>query len=640
MADFQAIGSVSATLQTLLLDRMDFPTALLSSGQSVAVTVDAPPLYEPNEGAAPAEVPQVNLFLYRVVENAFLKNQEIPGHGSTAYGTPPLSLELFYLLTAYGRSSQGADIGDSKLAQYLLGSAMSVFHDFPIITESLTRHSAAVIGDPILDPRLFDEFEQLRLCLYPLSLEDAAKVWTALAQPYRLSAAYVVSATQIESRRPRRFPRPVGEPPTAGPRISAVTLARPEVSDLHVIRDGTEHAYPYARIGDTLVVLGKGFVGGVVRLAIGPLQFIVKPTTASRIEAPIPDASLPDGTPISAEDRLQPGAHGVRVLIGVDAIPQVSFDSNAAVFMLVPKITGAINLDPPTADPQLMHIDGVRLWQEGLPAQTVIAGFVTPAAAYSTASPTHIDVPLVDSLPRTKVVSLVGGDASAFTGTQGSTQLEVQFGTTNRVLSLAPMADLDAAARLLGAAIRAVDTASAFANARVAVVRNGGEARLVIVPGGLRAAVSVTAHQGDWIAGTLGLTAGAGATSVEGYLSGGLDPFPKVRAATPVLSVTIDGVQRQVSLGARPSTLGEAASKLETAIRGSTPLDPNFAATRAAVLGSQLLILPGNGKPIQIDAVAGVDETSVRDLQLKATYLVRVRVNGAESLDGAAVTLP
>jgi hypothetical protein len=59
-----------------------------------------------------------------------------------------------------------------------------------------------------------------------------------------------------------------------------------------------------------------------------------------------------------------------------------------------------------------------------------------------------------------------------------------------------------------------------------------------------------------------------------------------------------------------------------------------------AVLGSQLLILPGNGRPIQIDAVPGTDDTSVRDLQLKTTYMVRVRVNGAESLDSAVATLP
>src|SRR6185503_3219574 len=154
MADFQAIGGVSATLQTLLQDRMDFPPDLLPVGQTVAVTVDAPPAYEPDDGAAPAELPQVNLFLYRVTENAFLKNQEIPGRGGAAYGTPPLSLELFYLLTAYGRSSAGEDIGDSKLAHHLLGSAMRVFHDFPVITESLARHAAPVIGDPILDPRL------------------------------------------------------------------------------------------------------------------------------------------------------------------------------------------------------------------------------------------------------------------------------------------------------------------------------------------------------------------------------------------------------------------------------------------------------------------------------------------------------
>ena len=68
----------------------------------------------------------------------------------------------------------------------------------------------------------------------PLTIEDLSKVWTALTMPFRLGASYHVSVVQIQSRRQRSFPQPVGEPPprtpadfgtppTTGPRVFAAT---------------------------------------------------------------------------------------------------------------------------------------------------------------------------------------------------------------------------------------------------------------------------------------------------------------------------------------------------------------------------------------------------------------------------------
>src|SRR5438094_766255 len=74
------------------------------------------------------------------------------------------------------------------------------------------------IGPPPPTPKddaLRDEFERIKLSLEPLTLEDVTKVWSALLQRYRLSAAYVVNVVQIQSQRPRRFVRPVGQPVSA-----------------------------------------------------------------------------------------------------------------------------------------------------------------------------------------------------------------------------------------------------------------------------------------------------------------------------------------------------------------------------------------------------------------------------------------
>ncbi len=149
------------------------------------------------------EDPRVNVFLYRVTQNGYLLNQEIPGRGNASgYGHPPLSLDLHYLVTAYGNtavSGGGAAVFDDTPAHFLLGSAMRVLHDVPIVTEGVMTVRAPS-GALVLHESLRDGYERVRLGLEPLTLEDVTKVWTALALRYRLSAAV------CRQRRPDREP--------------------------------------------------------------------------------------------------------------------------------------------------------------------------------------------------------------------------------------------------------------------------------------------------------------------------------------------------------------------------------------------------------------------------------------------------
>src|SRR5262249_34470596 len=129
-----------------------------------------------------AETPRVNLLLFRVAENGWLKNQEIPGHNNpSAYGHPPLSLDLHYLLTAYGTRETASNFQES-LSHFLLGSAMRVFHDHAIVDDDLLTVRDPV-GTRLLHDSLRGEFEKIKLSLEPVTLEDLSKVWTALTQP-------------------------------------------------------------------------------------------------------------------------------------------------------------------------------------------------------------------------------------------------------------------------------------------------------------------------------------------------------------------------------------------------------------------------------------------------------------------------
>jgi hypothetical protein len=335
------------------------------------------------------------LFLYQVTENAFLKNQDrraSPG----AYGSPPLSLNAHYLITAYGATQEATSmfVNESQ-AQQLLGSAMRVLNDFPVITDSLVTVRNPV-GQMILHDSLRRAYEKIKICLDPLSLEDLTKIWTSLTIPYRLSAAYSISVVQIESRRARRFPQLVGEPLTAGPMITVVPLQTPYIASLAVIRQGDpeqgERSTPYARIGDTLVIKGEHFSGGTVNVAIGGLQIPVIPVSNKRIELILPDDQFAwngANVAIPAEARLQPGVQTVEVVTTPPGLPNAPARSNQAIMMLTPHIQSITGTAPST-----LTITGTRLFAPDLECETLVGQVLFMADAYTAASSTSITVTL------------------------------------------------------------------------------------------------------------------------------------------------------------------------------------------------------------------------------------------------------
>src|SRR5260370_19198041 len=113
-------------------------------------------------------------------------------------GQPPLALDLFYLLTAYER-----DDGDSSvIAHRLLGRAMRVLHDHPLLGTDEIR-TALPNND------LAEQIERIRITPQPMAVEEFSKLWTTFQVGYRISAAYQVSVVLIDSTRPSRTPLPV-----------------------------------------------------------------------------------------------------------------------------------------------------------------------------------------------------------------------------------------------------------------------------------------------------------------------------------------------------------------------------------------------------------------------------------------------
>src|SRR6516164_6550903 len=109
MSTYKAIRAVSSTLHDLLTNEME--------DGPISVT-----LLPPDIAPTTATGKRINLYLYLITENQFLKNQEIPGEGYPgAYGNPPLSLNLHYLMTGFSDTDTGDD--RDLFAQETLGDA-------------------------------------------------------------------------------------------------------------------------------------------------------------------------------------------------------------------------------------------------------------------------------------------------------------------------------------------------------------------------------------------------------------------------------------------------------------------------------------------------------------------------------------
>lgn len=357
MSDFTGIEAVTSTLQAILQGRMVEPPSITTAPPDVEVDDIDPPI--------------LNLFLYRISQSASLKNQDLPGMaGPMSFGHPPLSLELHYLMSA-----TGLDPNDDTGAHRLLGDAMLVLHDNPIVAKD----------DPLLDPALQNEVELLKVTMEELDSEELSKVWTATTAPLRLSVGYKVTVVQLESLLPRTVAKPVLEPPGAGPRVWALPLDRPVIASVGVMRqppvgDPVEQEVAYVRIGEQLVIRGTGFFPGT-RVMLGDVDAsasIDPDSTASRM---LVEVSHPD---------LQPGVDRIQLIRDVEvgeAPDQRAFPflrSNVAAFVLIPTVTAV------TVSGTTVTVEGQRLFRDDAPSMVLIGDRAfSPSAG---ATPTEVEV--------------------------------------------------------------------------------------------------------------------------------------------------------------------------------------------------------------------------------------------------------
>jgi hypothetical protein len=174
MSSYTVLSAVSKGLQSILWSAIRKELSL----QNIVPSESAIVFLNPTDTAHDSSN-RLSIWLYQVTENEFIKNQT-PVRSNNGHGLmkPPLALNLHFLVTPFG------DTAEASLL--LLGKVMEVLYDNAIV---------------ILRDANDSVFEELRINMSRLTLEELSRVWEALIEPYRLSVCYEVRVMHIESQR-------------------------------------------------------------------------------------------------------------------------------------------------------------------------------------------------------------------------------------------------------------------------------------------------------------------------------------------------------------------------------------------------------------------------------------------------------
>ena len=310
MSNHLAIAAVTYGLNKILEDAFssDFTTPSVSAS-----------ILPPDSDELKSEPPQLNIFLYQVIPSPAWRSADLPTRRSdgTAARKTQLGLDLYYLLTAYGKKS---DEKEYPLNHSILGSALRALHSRPLLTR---KTIANMLNDPqtpgsLKSTDLADQIELVRFTPVSLNLEELSKLWSVFFQtPYRVSVAYKASVVLIDGKEEPTSPLPVRERT-----VYALPFLRPLIESV---------SPQFATMSNPLVIHGQNLKSQSVKVLFGTLPPVTP--AAEKIKNNKIEVSLPAG--------LRAGVNTVRVVHEINLATGAHriFESNTAAFMLRPIIT-------------------------------------------------------------------------------------------------------------------------------------------------------------------------------------------------------------------------------------------------------------------------------------------------------------
>lgn len=330
MSNALALAAVSFVLVDLLNNGLIDRDISSTGVGEVSVTALAPDLID-TSATGPS---QLNLFLYQVTPNQGWRNVGFPSRdaGGARIDNPPLALDLHYLLMAYGAQQLHAEI--------LLGYAMQLLHETPILTRDAIRKSLAaptlVPSGGGLPPTMLNLFtselaEQVELIkIWPqiLSTEEISKLWTAFQTHYRPTAAYQASVVLIESKASVKTALPVQYRT-----VQVIPFEKPSIDLVLSQKAANAPIVPDQPIlpGYNLVLQGSELKGEITSVLVGDIEVLP------------PDANIkPNQIILAIPPAAQAGTQTVQViqqeLLGSPPAPHRGVESNVTTFLLRPVV--------------------------------------------------------------------------------------------------------------------------------------------------------------------------------------------------------------------------------------------------------------------------------------------------------------
>jgi hypothetical protein len=317
MSNALAIAATTATLRNLLLSQVPLLDSDLSD-----LEVTAQPLDLARKGITKS---QVNLFMYQTVFNAAWRNMDMPRQMKPGeFGTPPLALNLHYLVTAYGRGDNDND----AVSHRVLGGTMSVLHDNPML-------SRGDISIALPNNDLAKQFERVKITPLSLDVEELSKLWMVFQTQYRISVAYEVTVILIDSRANGVAPLPVLKRGDTDRGVVTSPGAAPVLNALRLPRSQSA-----IRLGEDATIQGEQLttVDATLRFTSMRLPQPVELTPTVGQKAGEIGVHIPDETEDSnALSRWAPGFYTIALVVAKSSIPPIV--SNEISFALAPRIT-------------------------------------------------------------------------------------------------------------------------------------------------------------------------------------------------------------------------------------------------------------------------------------------------------------
>jgi len=328
MSNFLAVATVTAALSQVIR------TAVTDDVSGANVTVARP---HSSSNGTTAEDPTVNLYLFQVVPNKSLSNNEYPTRNSIGDVTrrSQIALDLNYLLTFYGDESV-------LIPQRLLGSVLRTLNSRPILSKEVIRNTVTNSSFSYLsDSDLANAVESVKFSHMPFSLEELSKLWSVFLQtPYTLSVAFHGSVVLLDGLETAEPALPV--------RVSNIYVnpfRMPKIDRVES-ESGIEGAIDAT---STVLIYGTQLRGDITNVRIASVD--VLPSSISDTKVSVPLSSVP-------VENLRAGVQSIQIIhplsIGTPAVAHPGVESSAAAMTILPIISSSAiaNVSDPDPEPR------------------------------------------------------------------------------------------------------------------------------------------------------------------------------------------------------------------------------------------------------------------------------------------------